>query len=146
MIVERAAVIICLAFAACGDPAAPNAEGTISLGTSADAGGLVSVEVRMCPADAGLSPSCGVMSLSTSVRPDGGFPVAYRVGEGRLGTSPVKDWKVIVWINRADAGAAPAPGDWWGEASFALRSDCGCATTCYCAGATANISIDRVAP
>lgn len=102
----------------------------------------------MCPADAGVSPSCGVVNspLSASVKPDGGLPVAYRVGGG-LGTSPVKDWKVIAWINRADAGAAPAPGDWWGEATFALR-DCMCSTTtaCYCAGATANVTLDRQVP
>lgn len=149
MNLHRFLLFVGLALSACGgDPLAPNASGTISLASTADAGGLVSVEVRFCPADAGVSPSCGAAGfpLAVSLKPDGGFPVPYRVGGDRLGTSPFKDWKVVAWVNRADAGAAPAPGDWWGEASLVLR-ECMCSTPpCYCAGGTVDVTIDRVAP
>lgn len=126
-----------------GDPAAPTADGVVMLGSAVDAGSFETVELRMCPIDAGVSPACAPTHLTASIRPDGGFPVSFSLPRG-LGLSQNRDWKVIAWLNRGDAGVAPVTGEWWGQMTFFI-ANCGC-STCYCGGASTTVTIDRVAP
>lgn len=73
----------------------------------------------------------------------------YHVGGG-FGTVDTPEWKVVAWLSRGDAGAAPASGEWWGTATFRLRdcTDTGtCSGPCWCAGSdSVDVVIDQLAP
>ncbi|MBK7857365.1 MAG: hypothetical protein IPJ65_01825 [Archangiaceae bacterium] len=132
-----------------GDPNGGNARGTLTVADPSTAGTWLTLELRACPADAGVSaPACEGRTdapLSRlSLPADGGTQVAYTMKVAPGFTTPVRDWRIVAWLEtRADAGDVPASGQRWGTAVVTLPPWSGG----YYAGlGTADVTLDQTVP
>src|SRR4051812_42479028 len=106
---------VALLWCGCGhaDPNGGNAQGTVQLASNVTATSWASLELRACPADAGVAPQC-VGTASAPIQrkslsgPGDGGAYAYDMKIAPGFTTPVKDWKIVAWLAHApDAGDAP---------------------------------------
>lgn len=136
-----------------GDPLAPGATGSLSLPAGATVAAGSTLELRACAASvvdgcAGATPATGGYAQASVPLGSSGLPATYSVGADSIGVSSEQEWQVVAWISSGDPGNAPASGDRYGKATFAL-SDCSgaCGAACYCGSAGhVDLTLDQIAP
>lgn len=118
--------VLAVFLAACGDPNGASATGAVLISGGAPVTGWQRLELRACPADAGVAPAClGTASAPlerASLSPgDGGTRHPYSMRIYRGFTTAVKDWRLVAWLSQStDAGDLPAAGEWWGVTTVSV--------------------------
>jgi hypothetical protein len=149
-----ALLAVLLAAAAGCNPEGPGATGDVSLGADVEATGSKTLEIRAAPdADPAFNPASprfpseksGSLWEASANISEIKFPYTYEIGE-TFATSDKERYRIVAWLSAAGGGEAPASGEMYGTATFAL-APCGEAIDDYC-GVTheVDVTIELKAP